>query len=105
MRSCYSLSSVSGRQPPCRLTGIVNLLLLGILCTAGAHTFYAASLKRLPAKSVALIGCLQPVLATLFAWLVIQETPQLNVLFGGAIILGVAAYESARKRSRTLSKR
>ncbi len=87
------------------LTGIVNLLLLGILCTAGAHTFYAASLKRLPAKSVALIGCLQPVLATLFAWLVIQETPQPNVLFGGAIILGVAAYESARKRSRPLVRR
>ena len=82
------------------LSGMVNLLLLGVLCTAGAHTFYAASLKRLPAKSVALIGCLQPVLASLFAWLVIQEVPQLNVLFGGAIILGVAAYESAWKRRR-----
>ncbi len=75
-----------------------KLILLGLLSTAGAHTLYAASLKLLPAKSVALIGCLQPVVASFLAWLVVREIPQFSVLLGGGIILSVAMYESLHKR-------
>ncbi|MCK5782805.1 MAG: DMT family transporter [Desulfobacterales bacterium] len=75
-----------------------KLLLLGILSTATAHTLLSYSLKLLPAKSIALIGCLQPLLATLLAWLVVQEVPQLPVILGGGIILSVAMYESVQKR-------
>jgi threonine/homoserine efflux transporter RhtA len=55
--------------------GVVNILLLGLLSTAAGHTLLAFSLKQLPAKSVALIQCLQPPLAALLAWWVIGETP------------------------------
>jgi len=74
------------------------LLVLGLVCTAGAHTLVAMSLKKLPAKSVALISCLQPFLATLFAWAVLGEIPGGQVIVGGLIVIGVAAYESLHKK-------
>jgi len=73
------------------------LAALGLICTAGAHTLLSISLKHLQAKSVALIGCLQPLLAAIFAWLVLQEQPSMEIMIGGAIVLSVAAYESLRK--------
>ena len=73
------------------------LLLLGVLSTAVAHTLYAAGLKRLPAKTAALIGCLQPVIASVLAWLVISEAPPIQVVIGGGIILTVAICESTQK--------
>ncbi len=54
-----------------------SLLALGLLSTATAHTLYSYSLKLLAAKSVALIGCLQPLVAAVLAWLVLQEIPSL----------------------------
>lgn len=77
--------------------GVVNILLLGLLCTATGHTLLNFSLKQLPAKSVALIQCLQPPVAALLAWWVIGETPGPAVLIGGSVILLVAAYESFRR--------
>lgn len=78
-------------------TGIVMILLLGILSTAAGHTLLTFSLKQLPAKSVALIQCLQPMVAALLAWWVVGEEPGLRVVIGGAMVLSVAAYESLRK--------
>jgi len=76
---------------------LLKLVLLGILSTAGAHTLLVFSMKQLPVKSVALISCLQPVIAILLAWFVIKETPGVSVLIGGGIVLSVAAYESLQK--------
>jgi len=77
--------------------GVVKILLLGILSTATGHTLLVYSLKQLPAKSVALIQCLQPLVAAVLAWGVIGETPGLPVVAGGGMILSVAAYESFRR--------
>ena len=76
---------------------IINILLLGILSTAAAHTLLAFSLIHLPAKSVALIQCLQPLIAAVLAWHVVGETPGFSVLLGGSVILSVAAYESIQR--------
>lgn len=76
------------------------LVFLGLFGTAAAHTLYSASLKTLAAKTVSLIGCLQPVVSILLAWLIIQEAPSLSVVFGGAIILFVAIIESGFRRGR-----
>ena len=70
------------------------LVLLGFLGTAAAHTLYTASLKLLAAKTVSLVGCMQPVVSILLAWLILRETPSLAVVAGGAIILFVAMAES-----------
>jgi drug/metabolite transporter (DMT)-like permease len=76
---------------------VLKIILLGIICTAGAHTLLVFSLKHLLAKSIALISCLQPVIATGLAWLVVKEVPGPSVLLGGAVVLSVAAYESLKK--------
>jgi len=75
----------------------LTLLLLGVVSTATAHTLLSYSLKRLAAKSVAMISCLQPFIATLFAWLLLNEEPTNAVLIGGCIIVSVALYESLKK--------
>lgn len=73
------------------------IIALGVLCSSMAHTLLALSLKRLPAKSVAQISCLQPVLGALLAWCVLKETIAPQVLAGGALILAVAAWESYKQ--------
>lgn len=75
----------------------LTLLLLGTISTAVAHTLLSYSLKHLAAKSVAMISCLQPFIATLFAWLILNEVPVNSVLLGGSIIVSVALYESLKK--------
>lgn len=70
------------------------LILLGFLGTAAAHTLYTASLKLLAAKTVSLVGCMQPVVSILLAWLILSEKPSVAVVVGGAIILFVAMAES-----------
>ncbi len=77
----------------------LKVVLLGLFSTAGAHTLLVYSLKQLPAKSVALISCLQPVIATLMAWAVVQEIPGSMVIIGGLMVLSVSIYESLPKRS------
>lgn len=74
-----------------------KLVLLGIFSTAGAHTLLVFSMKQLPVKSVALISCLQPVIAALLAWYVIKETPGTSILIGGGMVLSVSVYETLQK--------
>lgn len=75
-----------------------TVVLLGLLSTATGHTMLSYSLKQLAAKTVALIGCMQPLVAALLAWLVLREVPQLSVAIGGGLILAVAMYESTARR-------
>ncbi|MBD1401363.1 DMT family transporter [Pelovirga terrestris] len=70
------------------------LVLLGFLGTAAAHTLYTVSLKLLAAKTVSLIGCMQPVVSILLAWIILREVPSVAVLIGGSIVLIVAIAES-----------
>jgi drug/metabolite transporter (DMT)-like permease len=75
----------------------LNLVLLGIVCTSVGHTLLVFSLKQLPAKTVALISCMQPVIAAVLAWYFIKEMPGLLVMIGGGIVLSVSSYEMVKK--------
>jgi drug/metabolite transporter (DMT)-like permease len=70
------------------------LVLLGFFGTAAAHTLYTVSLKLLAAKTVSLVGCMQPVVSILLAWIVLREVPSVAVVIGGSIVLVVAIAES-----------
>ncbi len=72
------------------------LVLLGVFTTAVAHTLLVKSYKLFPGKTVGLISCLQIVFGSFFAWAFLGETISLSTALGGSIILGVAAYESAK---------
>ena len=73
-----------------------QLALLATAFTAIPHSLFAGSLRYLKAKTVGLIGCLQPVYGTLFAFLILHEQPDLLTLVGGALIVGTAAWETYR---------
>ncbi|TPV96684.1 MAG: hypothetical protein B7733_03490 [Myxococcales bacterium FL481] len=74
----------------------VELLVLGAVFTALAHTLVLRSLVALTATRAALISCLQPVYATLAAYLLLGEEPSPPTLFGGTIVLAVAVHASRR---------
>ena len=72
------------------------IILLGVFTTALAHTLLVKSYKIFPAKTVAMVCCLQPVLGGIFAWIILGEEMTISTIIGGSIILGVATYESAK---------
>ena len=73
---------------------LILLVLLALLPTVIGHTMLSLSLKKLPAKSVAIISCMQPVFGAFFAWQFLDERPSVYVMVGGAIILSVAVNEA-----------
>lgn len=75
---------------------LIKILVLGALFTAVPHSFFANSLRYLKAKTVGLIGCLQPVYGSVLAYLVLAEAPGWMTVLGGSIIIGTAAFETYR---------
>lgn len=76
----------------------LQLLLLGVVFTALPHVLFSTGLRFLNAKTVSLVACLQPVYGTLFALLLLKEHPAVSTLFGGAIIVLAAAWETYRTK-------
>ena len=76
------------------------LIGLGIVFTAYTHTLLGSALRYLKAKTVGLVACLQPVYAVIYEILILQSYPDLTTLFGGAIIVAAAIYESVREHHK-----
>jgi len=70
------------------------LVLLGVIFTAIPHTQKTYALMHESAKSVSMIISLQVVYATIFAYILLNETIELNTFIGGSLILFAALYES-----------
>ncbi|WP_250657593.1 DMT family transporter [Alkalimarinus coralli] len=75
---------------------LLKLLLLGFVFTALPHSLLANSLRTISAKSVALIGCLQPVIGTVIAFILISEQPSIQVVVGAVIVLAGAVSETIK---------
>jgi len=75
------------------------IALLGLLCTALAHSLFVASLRVLNARSSSVVFALEPVYGIGFAWWLFDERPGLRMLAGGALIL-LATLLSARLSRR-----
>ncbi|MEO2267224.1 DMT family transporter [Pseudoalteromonas sp. YIC-656] len=73
---------------------IALLLLVGIIFTAAPHALFAASLRGLSATTAGLISCLQPLYATILAFMLLQERPDLATLFGGLLVVSAALFET-----------
>lgn len=63
------------------------LVLLGGLFTALPHTLIISSLRHVKVQTVGIISTLEPVYGIIFAWVLLDESVTLNMLFGGAVIL------------------
>lgn len=64
------------------------LALLGIVCTALAHTLFIESLAALRTQLASIISTLEPVYGILLAVALLGEIPNLRVLIGGGLIIG-----------------
>ena len=67
--------------------GWLILLVLAVVPTLGGFGFYTASLGYLPAGTANLLATLEPVLTTVLAYLLLNESLSLPQLIGGAIIV------------------
>jgi drug/metabolite transporter (DMT)-like permease len=83
---------------PLDLPELGKVLLLGVVCTALAHTLYTASLARLPAW-VAVCAALEPVYGIALAFLLLDEVPGARTLLGATLVVSAAIVASRRARA------
>lgn len=66
---------------------IISVIYLGVFPGAIAYALYSHALSKLPASIASSFLYVQPVNATIIAWIWIREVPGLMTLLGGAIAL------------------
>jgi drug/metabolite transporter (DMT)-like permease len=85
---------LTGFRPDGRTIGL--LALLGILSTAAAHTLFINGMKRVRVRTASIISSLEPVYGIVLALVFLKESPSLETLSGGALILAAALAATAR---------
>jgi drug/metabolite transporter (DMT)-like permease len=85
---------LAGFRPDGRTIGL--LALLGIVSTAAAHTLFINGMKRVRARTASIISSLEPVYGIVLALVFLKESPSLETLSGGALILAAALTATAR---------
>ncbi|MGF1517477.1 MAG: DMT family transporter [Nodosilinea sp.] len=76
-------------------TGEIGLLLiLGVLCTAVAHSLFIESLAVLRTQTASVISALEPLYGIVLAALLLGEVPDLRTLLGGGLIVGTTVWAS-----------
>ncbi|MBQ4852033.1 DMT family transporter [Pseudoalteromonas sp. MMG012] len=82
--------------PPVELEQIdlYLVLLAGVVFTALPHALFSSSLRHLSATTAGLISCLQPLYATLLAFILLLETPSVATLIGGLLVVSTAFFET-----------
>ena len=66
---------------------LLILLILGVICTALAHTLFIGSMRNITAQSASLLASLEPVWGILFGIVLLKDIPTPITLIGGTIIL------------------
>jgi drug/metabolite transporter (DMT)-like permease len=69
---------------------ILLLALLGLLCTALAHSLFIASLASVTAHTASIIAALEPVYGIVLAVLLLGESLAPRTIVGGALLVGAA---------------
>lgn len=72
------------------------LAVLGIACTALAHTLFIASMRALSAHTASIVAALEPVYGIALAVLLVHQVPDRATLAGGALIVSAAVVASRR---------
>lgn len=75
----------------------VVLVYLGVFQLALAYVFLSRAVTQVRALEVALIGLVEPVLSSIWAWLVHGETPGIRVVLGGLVILAATGWHAWRE--------
>lgn len=80
---------------------IALLVLLGVVCTALAHTLFIAALARVSAHAASVVAALEPAWGIAFAALLLGEEPTLRQLGGCVLLIGAAIASSMGARAAT----
>jgi drug/metabolite transporter (DMT)-like permease len=88
------LALVAGAVPGSR--EIALLVVLGVVCTALAHTLFIGSLRALSAHTASVVTALEPVYGIALAFVLLGETPGARELLGGALLIGAALHATRR---------
>jgi len=76
------------------------IAVLGIVCTAAAHTLFIGGLKGVGARTASVLSSLEPVYGILLALAFLGERPSPRTIMGGAIVLAAALAATARAGRR-----
>ena len=91
-------------QPAWRAPGVNDLLLmllLGVFCTALAHSLFIRAIREFKAGVAAIASALEPVYGIALAAVLLGETPSRRILAGGAVILMAVTWATLKKKSLT----
>jgi drug/metabolite transporter (DMT)-like permease len=72
------------------------ILVLGLLCTAVAHTLFIRSLRVLSAHTASIVVAMEPVYGIALAAALLGEIPRASTLAGGALIVGATLWATLR---------
>jgi len=75
---------------------VALLLLLGVVCTALAHTLFIRSMRALSAHSASVVAALEPVYGIALAFMLLHEAPEPRTLAGAVLIVAAAILASRR---------
>jgi drug/metabolite transporter (DMT)-like permease len=73
---------------------------LGVFCTAAAHTLFINGLKGVGARTASVLSSLEPVYGILLALVFLKESPSLRTVSGGAVVLAAALAATVRARRK-----
>jgi len=83
-------TTVSGFTMP----DVVMLIVLGVFCTAAAHSLFISGLHSVKVRTASIIAGLEPVYGIVFAMLFLLEIPSWKEICGGILILFAAVLVS-----------
>ncbi len=89
------------------LRSIFLLFILGVFCTAGAHTLFIEGIRQIKAQTASIINSLEPVYGIIMAYFFLREIPSLRTIFGGVVVLiaVLGATLSSRKGLSSIASR
>jgi drug/metabolite transporter (DMT)-like permease len=94
----FLLPAVIGSGFPLSGRDWILVAVLGVFCTAGAHTLFIDGMKSVEARTASILSSLEPVYGILFALVLLKERPPLRTVSGGAVVLAAALLATARAR-------
>ena len=74
---------------------IALLIVLGVVCTALAHTLFIRSMRMLSAHTASVVAALEPVYGMALAFALLGETPNWRTLVGAVLIVAAALRASS----------
>jgi len=85
-------------RPRLTTKDLILLGLLGVFCTAGAHTLFIKGMRHIKAQTASIIHSLEPVYGIILAFILLHEGPSLRTILGGIVVLiaAIAATLSSR---------